>query len=53
MNIEYKLHKSDKDKYHAGNYQILEFVDDQCRTCGIYFNKKDALKDLKRLTKEI
>lgn len=39
----YSLHKS--NAIQSGKYQILEHG----FTCGIYFTKKDALLDLKKL----
>lgn len=49
--IEYKIIKSDKSRGHEGKYQLQEFIKNQWQTCGIYFLKKDAVADLKRLKK--
>jgi hypothetical protein len=51
--IKYKLHKSEKSQ--EGLYQILECTTDfpNGLTCGIYFNKKDAIEDLKKLKERI
>jgi hypothetical protein len=48
MKTQYTLYKSDKNKGHAGKYQILE--NGIC--CGVYFSKKEALKDLIKLEDE-
>jgi hypothetical protein len=40
-----------KGTYYSGNYQILERFEDSFRTCGEYFNKKDAIKTFNKLTK--
>jgi hypothetical protein len=49
--LQYKMHKSDKSKSETGKYQILEQDGSGWRTCGVYFNKKDALKDFIMLGK--
>ena len=50
MTIDYKLEKSNKQKGEEGKYQILEIFEDGVkRTCGVYFNKKDAVESLKKL----
>ncbi len=45
--MTYKMIET-KDTNLSGNYQILDMFG---RTCGVYFNKRDAMKDLKKLNK--
>lgn len=43
-----------RETHFSGNYQILEITKDypNGETCGIYYNKKEAMKSFNALTKD-